>query len=152
MYQESRIFIWSWLLVIIAIAACVSAIVGSQNQWRDANEGWIFVGSTAAMAVFMGLLAVTFFKYTIELKSGHLQFGYSFWSAETPVDEIESAAAEKLTFRNWLGQGWRIDTRKRIGYIVNFREGVELKLKSGRVYVISCRDPQALIEALGITA
>lgn len=138
------------MLVVIAIAGGVSAIVGSQNQWGDANEGRIFVAATAATAALMGVLAVTFFKYTIELKSGHLQFGYSFWSAETPVDEIESATEEKLTFRNWLGQGWRIDTRKRIGYIVDFGQGVEVKLKSGRVYVLSCRDPQALIAALGL--
>lgn len=147
-YSESQVFAWTSLLLMLAIVGAVTGISGALGDWKDPGEKTIFVGTMMFAAFFMGLLGIAFFRYSVKVDSGILRFGYSFWNVQMPVTTIESAVAEELTFGRWWGQGWRIDGKQRIGYIAGFGSGVEVRLQSGRVYVLSCKNPEQLIAAL----
>lgn len=149
LYSESRTFYWAWACWLIAIACAVAAVA---CLVEPPENSIVAVAVLAGAAVLHGLLGTAFARYFVTLENEALKFGYSFWNARILVSDVESATREQLTFRRWWGQGWRIDKDKRIGYIPRFGDGIELRLRSGRVYVLSCQDPEALVVALESTS
>ena len=147
-YCETRRFLWAWACWLLAIVCAICAVVFAVSQPERNTETMVVISVLAATTLLFGFTGTAFARYFIEVGNGVLRFGYSFWNAELLLSDIESTTAEQLTFTTWWGQGWRIDKHKRIGYIAQFGDGVEVKLRSGRAYVLSCRDPQSLVAAI----
>ena len=147
MYEESRTPWWTWLLAVIAIfeTALVLLAIAGVVDFEGSAIAYSAVGGGAILFWF---LLFVFGRYFVELRSGQLQFGYRFWNVSTSVTDIRSAREENVTLRTFGGLGWRMDLKKRIGYVPTTGSAVELSLHSGRTYVASCDDPSALMESL----
>ena len=161
MYHERYTPWFTWILLVVVLctavgmAPFVSGFLSSTNPAGadisdDDRAGYIIgLSVTGFVTVFVGFLAVVFSRYFIEVDRGTIRFGYLWWNVSTTVEQVESVEVDEAKFKEFLGMGWRISvTTKRIGYVVSFGEAVEIKIRNGKTYLISCRDPEACVKAI----
>ncbi|MCS5584160.1 MAG: hypothetical protein NZ777_11665 [Pseudomonadales bacterium] len=161
MYHEQRIPWWTGLLVFMTLAVAGGLIV-TVNEYSDLQQtatpevleqesvgyivGILTCGVTEAILL---LCTVVFWKYFITVDRDLVRFGFSWWNVTFNLDQIEDVELDQARFSEFFGFGWRISMKnKRIGYIVNLGASVGIQLKTGRAYLISCRDPEACIAAI----
>ena len=161
MYRERYTPWFTWLVFIIALSTAVGMMqlisdflatadsAGAEIS-DDERVGYIIgISVTGFVTVFVGFLAVAFSRYFIEVDRGTIRFGYLWWNVSTTVEQVESVEVDEAKFREFLGMGWRIGIKtKRIGYVVSFGKAVEIKIRKGKIYLISCRDPEACVKAI----
>jgi len=161
MYCERYTPWFTWLLLIVVLATFAGLVPlvsdfiaatdsGGADFSDDERMGYIVgISVTGFVTVFMGFLAIAFSRYFIEIDRGTIRFGYLWWNVSTTVEQVESVEVDEAKFREFLGMGWRIGfATKRIGYVVNFGKAVEIKIRNGKTYLISCREPEACVKAI----
>ncbi|MBT4692984.1 MAG: hypothetical protein HOB73_06550 [Planctomycetaceae bacterium] len=161
MYRERYTPWFTWLLAVVILCTVVGMLPfisgflsatdsGGADFLDDERVGYIIgISVTGFVTVFVGFLAVVFSRYFIEVDRGTIRFGYLWWNVSTTVEQVESVEVDEAKFKEFLGMGWRISvTTKRIGYVVSFGEAVEIKIRNGKTYLISCRDPEACVKAI----
>ena len=161
MYRERFTPWFTWILLVVVlgtfaglvplVSGFLSAIdSGGTNFSDDERTGYIIsISVTGFVTVFTGVVAMAFSRYFIEVDRGTIRFGYLWWNVSTTVEQIESAEVDTAKFREFLGMGWRIGIKtKRIGYVVSFGKAVEIKIRNGKTYLISCRDPEACVKSI----
>ena len=161
MYRERFTPWFTWILLVAVlgtfaglvplVSGFLSAIdSGGTNFSDDERTGYIIsISVTGFVTVFTGVVAMAFSRYFIEVDRGTIRFGYLWWNVSTTVEQIESAEVDTAKFREFLGMGWRIGIKtKRIGYVVSFGKAVEIKIRNGKTYLISCRDPEACVKSI----
>ena len=161
MYRERFTPWFTWILLVAVlgmfaglvplVSGFLSAIdSGGTNFSDDERTGYIIsISVTGFVTVFMGVVAMAFSRYFIQVDRGTIRFGYLWWNVSTTVEQIESAEVDTAKFREFLGMGWRIGIKtKRIGYVVSFGKAVEIKIRNGNTYLISCRDPEACVKSI----
>ena len=161
MYRERFTPWFTWILLVAVlgmfaglvplVSGFLSAIdSGGADFSDDKRTGHIIgISVTGFTTVLMGFLAMVFSRYFIEVDRGTVRFGYLWWNVSTTVEQIESAIVDEAKFSEFLGMGWRIGIKtKRIGYVVSFGKAVEIKIRNGKTYLISCRDPEACVKAI----
>lgn len=161
MYRERFTPWFTWILLVAVlgtfaglvplVSGFLSAIdSGGTNFSDDERTGYIIsISVTGFVTVFTGVVAMAFSRYFIEVDRGTIRFGYLWWNVSTTVEQIESAEVDTAKFREFLGMGWRIGMKtKRIGYVVSFGKAVEIKIRNGKTYLISCRDPEACVKSI----
>ena len=161
MYRERFTPWFTWILLVAVlgtfaglvplVSGFLSAIdSGGTNFSDDERTGYIIsISVTGFVTVFTGVVAMAFSRYFIEVDRGTIRFGYLWWNVSTTVEQIESAEVDTAKFREFLGMGWRIGIKtKRIGYVVSFGKAVEIKIRNGNTYLISCRDPEACVKSI----
>ena len=161
MYRERYTPWFTWLLIVVVLCTVVGMLPfisgflsatdsGGADFSDDERTGHIIgISVTGFTTVLMGFLAMVFSRYFIEVDRGTVRFGYLWWNVSTTVEQIESAIVDEAKFSEFLGMGWRIGIKtKRIGYVVSFGKAVEIKIRNGKTYLISCRDPEACVKAI----
>lgn len=161
MYHERYTPWFTWLLVVAVLCTAVGMVPlisgfptatnpAGADISGDERAGYIIgISVTGFVTVFVGFLTVAFSRYFIEVDRGTIRFGYLWWNVSTTVEQVESVEVDEAKFREFLGMGWRIGiTTKRIGYVVSFGKAVEIKIRNGKTYLISCRDPEACVKAI----
>ena len=161
MYRERFTPWFTWILLVAVlgtfaglvplVSGFLSAIdSGGTNFSDDERTGYIIsISVTGFVTVFTGVVAMAFSRYFIEVDRGTIRFGYLWWNVSTTVEQIESAEVDTAKFREFLGMGWRIGIKtKRIGYVVSFGKAVEIKIRNGKTYLISCCDPEACVKSI----
>lgn len=161
MYRERFTPWFTWILLVVVlgtfaglvplVSGFLSAIdSGGTNFSDDERTGYIIsISVTGFVTVFTGVVAMAFSRYFIEVDRGTIRFGYLWWNVSTTVEQIESAEVDTAKFREFLGMGWRIGIKtKRIGYVVSFGKAVEIKIRNGKTYLISCCDPEACVKSI----
>ena len=161
MYRERFTPWFTWILLVAVlgtfaglvplVSGFLSAIdSGGTDFSDDERTGYIIsISVTGFVTVFTGVVAMAFSRYFIEVDRGTIRFGYLWWNVSTTVEQIESAEVDTAKFREFLGMGWRIGIKtKRIGYVVSFGKAVEIKIRNGNTYLISCRDPEACVKSI----
>jgi|TARA_B110000467_G_C18333486_1_gene495387 hypothetical protein len=152
-------FTWILLVAVLGMFAGLVPLVsgflsaidsGGADFSDDERTGYIIsISVTGFVTVFMGVVAMAFSRYFIQVDRGTIRFGYLWWNVSTTVEQIESAEVDTAKFREFLGMGWRIGIKtKRIGYVVSFGKAVEIKIRNGNTYLISCRDPEACVKSI----
>jgi hypothetical protein len=160
-YRERFTPWFTWILLVAVlgtfaglvplVSGFLSAIdSGGTNFSDDERTGYIIsISVTGFVTVFTGVVAMAFSRYFIEVDRGTIRFGYLWWNVSTTVEQIESAEVDTAKFREFLGMGWRIGIKtKRIGYVVSFGKAVEIKIRNGKTYLISCCDPEACVKSI----
>ena len=161
MYRERFTPWFTWILLVAVlgtfaglvplVSGFLSAIdSGGTDFSDDERTGYIIsISVTGFVTVFTGVVAMAFSRYFIEVDRGTIRFGYLWWNVSTTVEQIESAEVDTAKFREFLGMGWRIGIKtKRIGYVVSFGKAVEIKIRNGKTYLISCCDPEACVKSI----
>ena len=161
MYRERFTPWFTWILLVAVlgtfaglvplVSGFLSAIdSGGTNFSDDERTGYIIsISVTGFVTVFTGVVAMACSRYFIEVDRGTIRFGYLWWNVSTTVEQIESVEVDEAKFREFLGMGWRIGMKtKRIGYVVSFGKAVEIKIRNGKTYLISCRDPEACVKSI----
>jgi hypothetical protein len=161
MYSERYTPWLTWLLLVVVLGTFAGLVPlvsdflaatdsGGADFSDDKRTGHIIgISVTGFTTVLMGFLAMVFSRYFIEVDRGTARFGYLWWNVSTTVEQIESAIVDEAKFSEFLGMGWRIGIKtKRIGYVVSFGKAVEIKIRNGKTYLISCRDPEACVKAI----
>ena len=161
MYSERYTPWFTWLLLVVMLGTLAGLVPlvsdylaatnsGGADFSDDERTGYIIgISVTGFVTVLMGFLAMAFGRYFIEVDRGTIRFGYLWWNVSTTVEQIESVEVDEAKFKEFLGMGWRISiTTKRIGYVVSFGKAVEIKIRNGKTYLISCRDPEACVKAI----
>ena len=161
MYRERFTPWFTWILLVVVlgtfaglvplVSGFLSAIdSGGTNFSDDERTGYIIsISVTGFVTVFTGVVAMAFSRYFIEVDRGTIRFGYLWWNVSTTVEQIESVEVDEAKFREFLGMGWRIGMKtKRIGYVVSFGKAVEIKIRNGKTYLISCCDPEACVKSI----
>jgi len=152
-------FTWVLLVAVLGTFAGLVPLVsgflsaidsGGTNFSDDERTGYIIsISVTGFVTVFTGVVAMAFSRYFIEVDRGMIRFGYLWWNVSTTVEQIESVEVDEAKFREFLGMGWRIGMKtKRIGYVVSFGKAVEIKIRNGKTYLISCCDPEACVKSI----
>jgi hypothetical protein len=160
-YRERFTPWFTWILLVVVlgtfaglvplVSGFLSAIdSGGTNFSDDERTGYIIsISVTGFVTVFTGVVAMAFSRYFIEVDRGTIRFGYLWWNVSTTVEQIESVEVDEAKFREFLGMGWRIGIKtKRIGYVVSFGKAVEIKIRNGKTYLISCCDPEACVKSI----
>ena len=161
MYRERYTPWFTWLLVVAVLCTAVGMVLlisgfptatnpAGADISGDERAGYIIgISVTGFVTVFVGFLMVAFSRYFIEVDRGTIRFGYLWWNVSTTVEQVESVEVDEAKFREFLGMGWRIGiTTKRIGYVVSFGKAIEIKIRNGKTYLISCRDPEVCVTAI----
>lgn len=161
MYSERYTPWFTWLLLVAVLGTFAGLVPlvsdflaatdsGGADFSDDERTGYIIgISVTGFTTVLMGFVAMVFSRYFIEVDRGTVRFGYLWWNVSTTVEQIESAIVDEAKFSEFLGMGWRIGIKtKRIGYVVSFGKAVEIKIRNGKTYLISCRDPEACVKAI----
>ena len=161
MYRERYTPWFTWILLVavlgtfvglvLLVSGFLSAIDSSGADFSDDERtGYIIsISVTGFVTVFTGVVAMAFSRYFIEVERGTIRFGYLWWNVSTTVEQIESVGIDEARFSEFLGLGWRIGIKtKRIGYVVSFGKAVEIKIRNGNTYLISCRDPEACVKSI----
>lgn len=161
MYSERYTPWFTWLLLVVVLGTVaglvplVSDYLAATNSGEpefsdDERTGYIIgISVTGFTTVLMGFLAMVFGRYFIEVDRGTIRFGYLWWNVSKTIEQIESVVVDEAKFSEFLGMGWRIGIKtKRIGYVVSFGKAVEIKIRDGKTYLISCRDPEACVKAI----
>ena len=161
MYSERYTPWFTWLLLVVMLGTLAGLVPlvsdylaatnsGGADFSDDERTGYIIgISITGFVTVLMGFLAMAFGRYFIEVDRGTIRFGYLWWNVSTTVEQVESVEVDEAKFKEFLGMGWRISiTTKRIGYVVSFGKAVEIKIRNGKTYLISCRDPEACVKAI----
>ncbi len=161
MYRERYTPWFTWLLLVVVLGTVaglvplVSDYLAATNSGEpefsdDERTGYIIgISATGFTTVLMGFLAMVFGRYFIEVDRGTIRFGYLWWNVSKTIEQIESVVVDEAKFSEFLGMGWRIGIKtKRIGYVVSFGKAVEIKIRDGKTYLISCRDPEACVKAI----
>ena len=161
MYSERYTPWFTWLLLVVMLGTLAGLVPlvsdylaatnsGGADFSDDERTGYIIgISVTGFVTVLMGFLAMAFGRYFIEVDRGTIRFGYLWWNVSTTVEQVESVEVDEAKFKEFLGMGWRISiTTKRIGYVVSFGKAVEIKIRNGKTYLISCRDPEACVKAI----
>lgn len=148
-YSESYRPWWCWLLVLISLV-CVASLMGTWFGIFPADPEGELVALIALgfASLLLVAVAVVFSRYFVAADANLLTFGFSYWNVALPLDQIESIEATTIRPMQFGGLGWRMDRKRRIGYIVKGGEGVELTTKTGRVYVFNCAASGILVEQL----
>ena len=161
MYSERYTPWFTWLLAVVVLCTVVGMLPfisgfrsatdsGGADLSDDERTGYIIgISVTGFTTVLMGFVAMVFSRYFIEVDRGTVRFGYLWWNVSRTVEQIESAIVDEAKFSEFLGMGWRIGIKtKRIGYVVSFGKAVEIKIRNGKTYLISCREPEACVKAI----
>ena len=161
MYRERFTPWFTWILLVVVLGTFAGLVPlvsgflsvidsGGADFSDDERTGYIIsISVTGFVTVFTGVVAMAFSRYFIEVDRGTIRFGYLWWNVSTTVEQIESAEVDTAKFREFLGMGWRIGIKtKRIGYVVSFGKAVEIKIRNGKTYLISCRDPEACVKSI----
>jgi hypothetical protein len=148
-YSEERKVWWNWILIVTALV-CISALVAVflKSEVRATPAAFITYVAAGGTAVLLAFLVFIFSRYEVRIAETYIQFGYNGWHKRVEHDEVVGVANVDARFWTFGGLGWRIDTRGRIGYIVNFGPAVEVTLKTGRIYVFSCLEPDKVVRLL----
>ena len=125
--------------------------LGSEATPEDDLTGnLIGICVTGFCTVLMVFFMIVCGSYFVIVERDMIRFGYRWWNVTTTIDQIESVQIDQARFSEFLGMGWRISLKnKRIGYIAAFGPAVEIKIKSGKTYLISCKDPEQCVQAMG---
>jgi len=161
MYSERYTPWFTWLLLVVMLGTLAGLVPlvsdyfaatdsGGADFSDDERTGYIIgISVTGFVTVLMGFFAMAFGRYFIDVDRGTIRFGYLWWNVSTTIEQIESVVVDEAKFSEFLGMGWRISiTTKRIGYVVSFGKAVEIKIRNGKTYLISCRDPEACVKAI----
>ena len=161
MYRERFTPWFTWILLVVVLGTFAGLVPlvsgflsvidsGGADFSDDERTGYIIsISVTGFVTVFTGVVAMAFSRYFIEVDRGTIRFGYLWWNVSTTVEQIESAEVDTAKFREFLGMGWRIGIKtKRIGYVVSFGKAVEIKIRNGKTYLISCCDPEACVKSI----
>jgi hypothetical protein len=78
-----------------------------------------------------------------------LSFTFGPFGKRIPVDEVTSIRPTAIhALKDFMGWGVRVGTDGEIGYIVPGDVGVKVVLVDGKTYVVTARDPQALVDCV----
>ena len=152
MYREERTMWWSWAIGIAAVAATGSVawiIVEILRKGKPVPPGAVVAlasGSLGLLVVWWATFA--FWRYLIELDRGWFTFGFRLWSVSLPVTELVRAERFSGSLLRFGGLGWRLGPKRQIGYLADFGPAVAVTTAAGRTYVLSCRDPDRLLQEL----
>ncbi|MBE3069950.1 MAG: hypothetical protein IMZ66_06915 [Planctomycetes bacterium] len=104
-----------------------------------------------AVAASMAILTDLFWSLTVTVTGHRLawHFGPGFIRKSVPLDEIASAAPTRTTF--WAGWGIHWMPRGWVYNVSGFR-AVEVRLKSGKAFVLGTDEPDALAAAVRAAA
>jgi hypothetical protein len=94
-----------------------------------------------ALIVFV---VMTFRKLRITISDTHLTVGYGFIKHVLSLDNIESVEAVKAPWYMYGGFGIKFGWDWRVGYIQNWKRGVRVVPKRGRVLYFSSNRPNEI--------
>lgn len=148
MYDESFVPWWNWLLLLPALVLTAVLLAGAFGlvDFGEQSTGLLF--TFAAGALFFWSLVLVFGRYFIRVRGGAVELGYRFWNITLPLEEIRSVQSESVGLMTFGGLGWRMDVRKRIGYVAATGSAVEIVTRTGRTYVATTRDPDAVMRQI----
>ena len=111
---------------------------------------WIgeFIGGLINVAVTVLLVAVLIFFGHLEVSATkkHLHFHYGPIGKKVPYKDIKSIRSTAVhAFKDFMGWGIRMGPDGTWGYIASGKVGVRLKLKNGKKYVVTVKDPETLV-------
>ena len=147
MYNEQKTPWWTWMLYAIAVTETAVVVLGMVGFVDLEGSVIAYVALTGGSILFW-LLAAVFGSYFVRFEKGVLSFGYRYWNVAVPATDVAAAETEEVGLMTFGGFGWRIDGKKRIGYVVWSGPAVQVKLTSGRCYVANCEKPDELISLL----
>jgi hypothetical protein len=94
-----------------------------------------------ALIVFIGM---TFRILRVTISDTHLKAGYGPIKHVLSIDNIESVEATKASWYRYGGFGIRFGWDWSVGYIQNWRRGVRVVPKRGRVLYFSSNKPEEI--------
>ncbi|NOX56927.1 MAG: hypothetical protein GXP27_21295 [Planctomycetes bacterium] len=152
MYREQRTMWWSWAILVGTVLGTGGlgwAVLAILQKGKPVPTGAIVALAASAIGMLIAWWAVfCFMRYFIELDRGWLSFGFSHWSVTLPLTELVHAERYQGSLLRFGGLGWRLGPGRQVAYLADFGPAVTLKTSTGRIYVISCQDPDALLAEL----
>ena len=180
MYYESKRPWWCFLMLIAPIAVIPVGLkmysqYSTEKQVKDEQpldgkvaqrepdemSDWGIVVSLAWFTILSAAMTWLFIvtsKYSVEASDLGIRFGYrsGLWSNRFSRQDMIRAYPSECKFKEFGGFGIRYSfKKKRWGYICWSGSGVHLEAMKGskhKRYVFSCRDPEACIAALNLSA
>ncbi len=158
-YQEAyeEVVATGWMLVVtLGPAAFSGAIAVAMFRDPTMSSGERLGGIAAVLVAgfVTGVIGVIFSRLRVRVDSQGVRFGFGPFRSTVRPDEIEGASASRyrwLRFGGW-GIRWAWNMRDRAYSVPFVRGGVEIRLRSGRTYFLSSRQPEALVRAIeGLT-
>jgi hypothetical protein len=108
-------------------------------EWYWTLFNIVFTMGFVVILIMFGHLEVTATK-------DHLHFHYGPAGKKIPMSEIKSIRSVPVhAMRDFMGWGIRGSPDGTVGYIARGNVGIRVILKSGKRYVITVRDPEALV-------
>ena len=104
------------------------------------------LGFLPSMSI-LSFFAYSFRFYFVSADHDQLRFGCALWSVRLNLADIAQIEETNIKWIKWGGQGSRLKSLKRIGYITGNGPGIHLVLSTGREYTFNCDDPVACITA-----
>lgn len=98
--------------------------------------------------VLIIIVGMTFRKLRITISDTHLTVGYGFIKHVLRSDNIESVEVTKAPWYLYGGLGIRFGWDWSVGYIQNWRRGIRVVPKSGRVLFFSSNKPDEIKKIL----
>ncbi len=103
----------------------------------------------AIVIVFLLVLMLLFYTLEVYCDGTTLSFHFGPIGKDVPVEEIESIRATVVhSLKDFMGYGIRMGPDGSVGYIATGNVGVKVSLKNGKQYVITLKDPQALVDCV----
>ncbi len=94
--------------------------------------------------VLIVIVGQTFRKLRITISDTHLTMGFGFIKHVLSIDNIESVEAAKAPWYRYGGFGIRFGWDWSVGYVQNWRRGVRVVPKRGRVLFFSSNRPDEI--------
>ena len=133
----SKVMIYSFVLVFIMLAAIF--------YFMPTFETFLYgILPTVVILILVGMM---FGVLEIECTYNNLSFYFGPLGKDIHLGKIDDVEVTEIhPLKKYMGWGHRIGPDGSIGYISTGGKGIRIKLKDGKVYVLSSTDPERLVD------
>jgi hypothetical protein len=162
-FKENQKFtqIWLWVLLLISTVPTLGVLTyGFIRQlilnipWGDTpmSDSGLAIATVFVWAICGGVLWLfAASELQLEIKDQAIYYRFPLFSPRLKrigLDTLESWKVRKYGFFEYGGYGVRHAPKKRTGFIVNGKIGLELKLKNGKTVMIGTQKPEEVKAAM----
>ncbi len=146
-YQEEQKSIP--IIIGMGIGAVIALPLGIYSTFVDPTTPfWAPILLIVMEGAFI-FLFINFYKLSIKVENGLLEFGFGIINKRFRVEDVVSCQPYQLKFGKVLGIGIRLSTDGAVVYNTRFGKGVKIQIKDKKLaYVLTSKNPESLCEAL----